>query len=908
MKSLPAKQLTASTEMARWKPVARWAWTALLALCCGAPAIAQGRTDLASGTYSCLGGVHKANINELNMSSATGNFNFIEVKVLDASLPSNTKLCYTAKSGGDFDSICTTVGDMTVWRGGSDLGSDTAFAVGDYLILNVPSGTNGVNEAILLDSSNKAIDNIQLCAGSCPTGYWPIADSSCGAQIANVGARVKDVARFPEDGTGGWTSDTLSPGVPANGTVGESNAPASAAPHHFELRHASGSGLTCATSALTVKACADSACGTVSTSGASGSVTGGAGTIGFTIASGSSTTDIDFQPLAGAATLGASGALNATTCNFGGSNPCTFTGTSAGFIFSKTATGGGTAIDINDKIDTHTAGVASTPSYYLRAVKASTTNAAVCTPAITDTSRSVTMSYTCNDPNSCQNAASLAINGTPAIFSAGGDVTFNFDATGSAPITFRYEDVGRITVNASMAFTPTGGTAVTLSGATNPFVVKPHHFELSDIKCGTVNNPSPAAATDPNSKFCKAGANFSVTATARTANATPTTARNFGRESSPESIKLSASLPAGLGLASNPGLSGTLGAVNTDPAIGLINTGAASGTFSWNEVGILTLTPSLDDPLTPAVETYLGAVGGEVSGTAVNVGRFVPDHYDTEVVTPPVFAYSGQPFTVRVTAKLATPTAAVPLTTTSANYMAPGFPREVTLSALALDGTALAAALGALSNEIMPVAAFATSIGTATRTYTFTATPTAPTVIRLRAEDTDNVTSALIEGNTEIRSGRLRLSNAFGRANANLTIPMRAEYWSGQSWLINNLDNESLIPADAVALTLTLTGVGGVTVDPIAKLVGGQGTIVLKKTGSSVGSVDLAVNLGSTSPDQSCLEALPRPVTTGAAQPWLRSLNGKCATGYNSDPSARGTFGIYSPESRKVIHIRESFN
>jgi MSHA biogenesis protein MshQ len=68
------------------------------------------------------------------------------------------------------------------------------------------------------------------------------------------------------------------------------------------------------------------------------------------------------------------------------------------------------------------------------------------------------------------------------------------------------------------------------------------------------------------------------------------------------------------------------------------------------------------------------------------------------------------------------------------------------------------------------------------------------------------------------------------------------------------------------------------------------------------GSVDVALNLGSTSADNACLGA--HPSTTGASRSWLRSRNGNCDSSYDTDPSARATFGIYTPESRRMIHVR----
>ena len=90
-------------------------------------------------------------------------------------------------------------------------------------------------------------------------------------------------------------------------------------------------------------------------------------------------------------------------------------------------------------------------------------------------------------------------------------------------------------------------------------------------------------------------------------------------------------------------------------------------------------------------------------------------------------------------------------------------------------------------------------------------------------------------------------------------------------------------------------------------LANGSGLIPLAAptpAGSSL-SLDLAINLGSTSTDQSCQPS--HPASTGAAKPWLRGQNGSCAATADRDPSARASFGIYSPETRKTVHVREIF-
>jgi len=85
--------------------------------------------------------------------------------------------------------------------------------------------------------------------------------------------------------------------------------------------------------------------------------------------------------------------------------------------------------------------------------------------------------------------------------------------------------------------------------------------------------------------------------------------RNFGKESTPESVMLSRALASGLvDLTNNP-------ALGNPAAFGSFNNGSASNTtLNWGEAGIITLTPSIGDG------NYLGA--GDTTGIASGkVGR-----------------------------------------------------------------------------------------------------------------------------------------------------------------------------------------------------------------------------------------------------------------------------------------------
>ncbi|MDO8925764.1 MAG: hypothetical protein Q7U94_02495 [Sideroxyarcus sp.] len=195
---------------------------------------------------------------------------------------------------------------------------------------------------------------------------------------------------------------------------------------------------------------------------------------------------------------------------------------------------------------------------------------------------------------------------------------------------------------------------------------------------------------------------------------------------------------------------------------------------------------------------------------AVVFGRFVPDHFDTVVTLAsgvpmgcPVdqtcpgqyngFVYSGQPFSLTVTAKNAGNNPTVNYNTTT------GLSKTVTLTAWNAIGATGAAnqnpAGGTLSSNVVPSTAFAAGVGTTTNTpiYRFPTTPVDPTDIYVRATDTDSVTSlraaSSIEGGVLVVSGRFRVSNAYGSELMPLQITATAQFWDGDSWLTSTTDN-----------------------------------------------------------------------------------------------------------------------
>ena len=346
---------------------------------------------------------------------------------------------------------------------------------------------------------------------------------------------------------------------------------------------------------------------------------------------------------------------------------------------------------------------------------------------------------------------------------------------------------------------------------------------------------------------------------------------------------------------------------------------AVVGAGSGGGVLATTVTAVAGTTVTLAAAAQTGVAGAavfDIFGLSGNVGRFIPHHFNT-VVTEAcggAFTYSGQPFGSSVITAyngLATPTP-------TQNYLgANGYARDVTLEAKNSAGGDFAPGFGNLTPTAPQVASteFKTG-GTAnfpsltippppSPAYTFGTKLTAPTVVRIRATDTDLASSSAgTEGTSNMRSGRLRISNAFGSEKADLSLAVQAHYWSGRSWVLNNADSCTNLPANAFFLVGAKPGtavMSGLT------LTGGVGTLTLTKptaSATATGSVDVAVNLGASGPDQSCLSTHGG---TAANLPWLRSQNGNCAATYDRDPSARASFGIYSPETKKTIHVRELY-
>jgi MSHA biogenesis protein MshQ len=480
-----------------------------------------------------------------------------------------------------------------------------------------------------------------------------------------------------------------------------------------------------------------------------------------------------------------------------------------------------------------------------------------------------------------------------------GNVPLVFNSSGQASISLNYWDAGKLRLNAEW-------NQVT---GYSDFVVKPY-FVISDLTCSDLT-ANPAANGPGGAKFCRAGDSFSATVKAVAANRTTTTP-NFGRETPAESVKLTTALVSPVG-GENPALLGSLAKDAGDPSV------ARSTSLSWGEVGIISLTPGIDDG------DYLGA--GNVTADAVaRVGRFYPHHFATATTPPmecpgtaPAFvcpasngtpasgmAYAGQTFTASITARNASGG-------TTQNYdKDTGYANASGLAAYTAKGGAVipsGAASGSLSGSAATASDFIKGKATlSTAKYTFTTPPGTASDIYLRASETSgdavtslrNPSSDSVEGGLKIAQGRLRLINAFGNGKQPLKMQAEAQFWSGTSWVKNNKDSTALTQSAIIVSDPAKLSISNFTFS------NGSGEITL--TATTAGSYDVSANLGATGAAlASCTSGLSGG--TAANVPWLRSRNGTCTASdsFAADPTARATFGVYAPETKKTIHVREFY-
>lgn len=674
---------------------------------------------------------------------------------------------------------------------------------------------------------------------------------------------------------------------------------------HFVIKY-DPVGSVCAPSTVTITACANQAC--TATYGGGGSVTLTPGNVSVPIpTSGVAQATVNWTQT-GTFMLGTSGATtaNATTCmrntDSAPGADCKVTVASSAYTMTMSS-------------NAAFAEASSPPQLTMAAVRYDA-KSNTCVPLFNGATRNVR--FTCAYANPTSGTLPVRLNGTPlnsgqnaaaACDNTGTSLSLTFDQDGklTAPIRMQYADAGAMTVTA----TDSGAGSPPPASVTTTYA--PAAFALA---LAGANGPYVA------------GKEFTATVTAVNAASPPAATRNFGRESVPESAKLAP-------VACQPNNTNGLLAQTTSPVAAGVQTIKAT----WSETGRIDLRALLANTsgyqgtgAQPAAATTSTV---SLPGCSGAVGTFSPAYFtfDTDTGwkrtsgafggTLPQY-YSGEP--------------AIKLTVTARNLQngvtqnyAGTDARDVLFAALNPDGTALAA--GAFSRSTgypatdltgkaqLRAADFDKGVATWTGSYTFATSPTGQTRLRVRATEdlptaqypaSSSAIPASITTGTEptllIRSGRIRMPSRFGPAGAVLKIPVSIEYYTGQAWVLNAEDSTTALPAGIVSTGATTTAFT-LTSTLSSPFASGKAELALTPSVAGHVSVPFALDLGTTTANTSCYagRGVKMTTATGANLAFLRSADASCTAAGAVDPSALATFGVYAPETKRIIHTREVF-
>lgn len=885
---------------------------------------------------TAVGGAVPVPAQVCNGAQLNGSTRYIQVNNLSSELNATASLAFwirTTQTGNDTNYLAPGVtgveqagGANDIFWGWLDASGRIGITVGDVATTkSTVAINNGVWRHVVLTRDHLAgtykiyIDGTLNTSGVIATGVIGTAFSSIG--------RIEDTGGSPEYLDGQLDEVRIYGQVLTDAEViaiRDITRPCAIAFSHVRIEH-TGLGLTCEPATVTVKACADAGCttlypGSVTTTLSPTGWVGG-DTINFT----GSTLAYLRRTTPGTATMGAGTTSPApsspTLCFNGLSQTCDLEFNDTGFIFSA--------------IPTQIAGTTSA-TQTLRAVRKSDSSDACV--GLFNGNVNIDLASQCVNPATCQAGQEVTIsnNGATAIAAnPGSGVTtwttksMTFGANSTASFTMNYPDVGAIQLHARHNIDNSGDY---MTGVSNDFVVRPAGFVLNNIQRTADGIANPGAADAAGAVFIKAGESITLTATAVNSqgNATP----NYGREAVPEGVRLTTALVPGLGLSNNPALD------NGIIPGGLFSAGSVTVTnVTWDEVGIITVTPGVGD------SNYLGI--GDVTGTASgNIGRFTPHHFDVSANVPlfatactaGAFTYIGQPFNYASGMEPVLTVTARNLTGgTTANYSGttPAAQAFFKITNASLTGKAYTAASGTLDAGVVtapdPVIVAA---GNGTGTLTFNSgsglffTRSAPETpfdadisLAINVIDTDSVAYSTnparfgqaTAGNgiafstgKAMRFGRLRLIGASGSQLLPLDVAFEAQHWTGTFFATNTADTCTTVGNGDVGLGNYIGNLnaGDITVTAVTgPLTAGRGEITLSAPGAgNNGSVDLAINLGTGPNAAAC------PAFAPAAAPGdLAHLRGQwCGAAYDKDPAARVRFGIRSGSDER-IYMRENY-
>jgi uncharacterized repeat protein (TIGR01451 family) len=481
----------------------------------------------------------------------------------------------------------------------------------------------------------------------------------------------------------------------------------------------------------------------------------------------------------------------------------------------------------------------------------------------------------------------------------------------SQAITFATTNAGRKTLSANFNIAnayrklrcrvrDNNRSPVVYGCSSDDFAMRPSNFTVSSS--ANADNAGSSTSATP---IIKAGANFSLTAASGVS----------GYDGTP-SIDAS-KLAAHAGAAQTGALTGSFNAASS-------GTGSATGAaFNYGEVGYFRFGANgVYDSTFTAVDSALGdcASGFNASGslnacnfgnaaTSNYFGRFIPDHF--ALTAGALTNGCGSQFTYFGQDGLTTEFTLTAQNTTNAstqNYAA-GFAKlglgNWTNYTFSASGLPAGANLSASSTA--PAGAWILGSGAVSAKHQISrpASATSPASITIRAKPTDSdgvtiPTATAVSTASNVRYGRLWMPNAYGSELLPLSIPLEAQYWNGASYIRNQQDNCSIVPASSIAMSNYNNNLAacetqiGYSSGTGALVNGVSQYLRLTKPGAgNHGSVDLSVNLSGASGLFTCNSAA-QSSATAANLPWFGSSN----------TASRATFGIFKTP---VIYLRENF-
>lgn len=410
--------------------------------------------------------------------------------------------------------------------------------------------------------------------------------------------------------------------------------------HHFELSYPV-QGLTCESSTVTIKACADASCSTLYTGAATLTLnaTNSASWVGgnqVTFSNGVATKYLS-KTASGDSVISVASSSVATTaaavCKEGSTTDaaCSMTFQNTGLRFST--------------VPNQVAGVPSTSKVKLQVVRTDT-NTGACVARVTPSS-AVKVSYQCVNPTTCIAGQTFTVDNSAIVSNPASatnlacqanpnpqlePITYtelnnrSFNSSAETEFTIKYSDVGQLRLYAQLNLAASGNEpAMCVTQQSNDFIVKPDKITVTAVQRldGTAN----PATTNAGNGFVAAGQNFRVQLDVlnREGNRTP----NFGRETTAERLGIQNTLayPSITGANCPSGV--TPCTPNPDALVGSAGFTAVSGTagrfesseVSWLQAGSINLAGKISD------SDYLGAGDTASANPAILVGRFYPDRF-----------------------------------------------------------------------------------------------------------------------------------------------------------------------------------------------------------------------------------------------------------------------------------------